>query len=164
MQFWSLNSDRSDWAGMEVLLQRTDDRYAVSTSWCLTESKLNESWGRTVVSIDTESIQVSLAGRQTEAERKICWWKKQKEKKEGKELSWAVRGMIQESTGVHETELQQFRPLFPDNGNYFPGLTHGPNLLHSQLMLTTRARRCMFLWREIACKRVLCFTFSAIQA
>ena len=67
--------------------------------------------------------------------------------------------MVQESAGVHETEPRQFRPLFPDNGNYFPGLTHGPNLLHSQLMLTTRARRCMFLWREIACKRVLCFTF-----
>lgn len=56
-----------------------------------------------------------------------------------------------------QSEEREFQPPFPD-GNYYPGLTRDLNLLHSRLMLSTRVRRRMLLWWEIACKE-LCFIF-----
>lgn len=148
---------------LEVLPLRSNEGYVMNNAWVLIESKLKQSWGQTVVGIDTESVRVSLA-RKTD-------WGRAGDVKEKKEKSESIilklnseRESVWVSTRARETEPWQsegreFRPLFPDNGHSFPGLTHGLNLLHSQLMPTTWARCCMFLWWEIACKEFVLLLF-----
>lgn len=133
----------------------------LSKACVLIESRLKENQRASrVVDTDTASVRMSSA-------RNTHWhWGDN----EGKEEEWSIELKLNSNRaagcmrpGLDSQWENKFRPQFPDNGNYFPGLTRGPNLLHSQLMLATRIRWCMFLWWEIALEELVLY-FSSVQA